>query len=495
LLIAVPEFQEIAWRFWTDSQATLLGLVYLSALVAFMRRPAWPSGVLAVASLVGLVVTKESIAVTLAPFLVLGAAVPLSRRLTRSGGRAVAGVAALMLIVLVGFAVLLLVAPSNLSSNPLLQKTFGAGPLILGSVRSAVPRLPEYSDQLTRIIGMRELGIGVLCSMLVGYVWLLTQACVAALSGRHFLSVWVLGWVLAAVVWLFGISVPARSLAALNQSDPWVAVAAAGLLAAIGTIGLRMRSLHPSGWGLALLGLVVLMVLIERLIIVSTPNVSAAALFFRSLMPIVPLYTILAAGGVWAAASALALLMPSVRSARPVLAVLAGVAVVALWTPMLRDRWSNQPLLGRVADRGANADTPQGLRVEALVEAEPWLKANLQPTDLIIAGVGIPRHLAWYADLGVDGLNNLIDVGSQPRTEEQRRQYVLDRVGPRGVTYVVDFNVNWTDPGGDAARQWRQTYETLAARPNLEPVYMRRDKFGNPVFYVFRNHGYATAPR
>src|SRR5438270_9848576 len=40
LLMAVPEFQELAWRFWTDSQATLLSLVYLSALAAFIRRPA-----------------------------------------------------------------------------------------------------------------------------------------------------------------------------------------------------------------------------------------------------------------------------------------------------------------------------------------------------------------------------------------------------------------------------------------------------------------------
>src|SRR5262249_2342510 len=33
LLMAVPEFQELAWRFWTDSQATFLILVCLSALV------------------------------------------------------------------------------------------------------------------------------------------------------------------------------------------------------------------------------------------------------------------------------------------------------------------------------------------------------------------------------------------------------------------------------------------------------------------------------
>ena len=44
LLMAVPEFQELAWRFWTDSQATFLSLVYLSALVAFIRRPRLASG-------------------------------------------------------------------------------------------------------------------------------------------------------------------------------------------------------------------------------------------------------------------------------------------------------------------------------------------------------------------------------------------------------------------------------------------------------------------
>ena len=145
-----------------------------------------------------------------------------------------------------------------------------------------------------------------------------------------------------------------------------------------------------------------------------------------------------------------------------------------------------------MADRGADPDTPQGLRVQALVEAQPWLQANLQPGDVILTG--IPRQLAWYADLGVDGMDNLIDLGSQPRTEEQRRQYLLDRVGPRGVDYVVDFNVNWTDPGSEAARQWRQTYEILARRSTLEAAYVARDKFGYPVFYVIRNHGYAVAP-
>ena len=91
-------------------------------------------------------------------------------------------------------------------------------------------------------------------------------------------------------------------------------------------------------------------------------------------------------------------------------------------------------------------------------------------------------------------MDNLIDLGSQPRTQAQRRQYILDRVGPRGVTYVIDFNVDWTDPNGDNARQWQQTYETLAGRPNIEVAYMVRDKFGNPVLYVMRDLGYVAAP-
>src|SRR5205085_6575261 len=131
-------------------------------------------------------------------------------------------------------------------------------------------------------------------------------------------------------------------------------------------------------------------------------------------------------GALWTAAGALGLLLGG-RAARASLAVLASVLLVVFWSPLLRERLSAQPLLGRVADRGADPDTPQGLRVEALVEAEDWLKANIQPGDLIIVGPGILRHVAWYGDLGVDGMDSLIDLNSQPRTDEQKRQYVLDR--------------------------------------------------------------------
>src|SRR5258708_11344588 len=85
LLMAVPEFQEDAWRFWTDSQATFLCLVYLSSLVAFIRRPALLPGPLGLACLGLLLLTKESAAVTFAPFILLAVASPLSRRLTDSG--------------------------------------------------------------------------------------------------------------------------------------------------------------------------------------------------------------------------------------------------------------------------------------------------------------------------------------------------------------------------------------------------------------------------
>src|SRR5947209_12114738 len=85
LLMAVPEFQEDAGRFWTDSQATFLCLVYLSSLVAFIRRPALLPGTLGLVCLAGLLLTKESAAVTFAPFIVLAGAIPISRRLTDSG--------------------------------------------------------------------------------------------------------------------------------------------------------------------------------------------------------------------------------------------------------------------------------------------------------------------------------------------------------------------------------------------------------------------------
>jgi hypothetical protein len=219
-------------------------------------------------------------------------------------------------------------------------------------------------------------------------------------------------------------------------------------------------------------------------------------------MPVVPLFAIVAGGGVWAAASAVALLMPRSRWASAAFAVVAVGVLVTFWSPLLRQRFSSQPLLGRVADRGADPDTPQGLRIQDLVAAQAWLQANLRSSDVILAGLGIPRQLAWYADLDVEGMNNLIDVGSQPernpasnsRALELQRQYILDRVGPRGVDYVVDFNVDWMDPGGDNARQWRQTFDLLRSRPNLEVAYVMNDKFGYPVFYILRNHGYVHAP-
>ena len=489
LLMAVPEFQEDAWRFWTDSQATFLCLVYLSSLVAFIRRPALLPGTLGLACLGLLLLTKESAAVTFAPFILLAGAIPLSRRLTDSGRKYALLATALVLVAFAGLGVLLARAPGDLARNALLQKTFGAGPLILNSIRDAIPRVPEYSTQLVSLIGPRELGTGFLWATLVGFAWLLAQSALALMTARPRLSPWVLGWIVAVLVWTPAMVAPARDLASLHASDPWVAVAAAAVLVAVGTAEQYLHNARRNGWGLALLGLVVVAVLAERLVIAVTPKVANATLSFRLLMPIVPLFALVAGGGVWAGAGALALLIPSARSARAAVAILGSVLLVAFWSPLLRERSSSQPLLGRVADRGADANTPQGLRVEALVQAQDWLQANLRPSDLILTG--IPRHLAWYADLGVDGSENLIDLNSQPRNEEQKRQYILDRVGPHGVSYVVDFNLSWTDPSSDAARQWRQTYETLASRSNLETAYVIRDKFDNPVFYVFRNHGYA----
>jgi hypothetical protein len=403
--------------------------------------------------------------------------------------------AGLIVLAFVGIGVALSKAPGDLAHNALLERTFGAGPLVLTSIRDAIPVVPSYSQQLVTLIGPVELGTGFLWATLVGLSWLVAQSVIALVANRPRLRPWILGWLVASLVWIPAMVIPWRDLASLHQTEPWVMVAAGALLATVGTVDLYLRNARRTGWGLALLGLVVAGVLAERLIISVTPKVSGAALTFRVLMPIVPLFAVVAGGGLWAAAGAPALLMPNARWARSAFAMLAATALVLFWSPLLHERLSNHPLLGRIADRGADPETPQGLQVQALVDAQSWLQANLRPSDVILVGKGLPRHLAWYADLGVDGMTNLIDLGSQPRTPEQKRQYILDRVGPSGVDWVVDFNVDWTDPGGDKARQWRQTFDLLRERPNLETAYTVNDRFGYPVFYAVRNHGYAVGPR
>src|SRR5919202_2520899 len=361
-------------------------MIYLAALASFARRPSVLAGLLALAGLSLLVLTKESAAVTFSPFLAVAAAIPLSRRWS-SSVRISLGVGGVVLaLALVGLVALLTLAPTDLVRSPLLEKTFGAGPLILSSVRESIPRLPGYAQQLTMILGPRELGTGPLWAMMVGYAWVVTQAGIALVMRSPYPwikpvpkgeGMWVLGWVVAALAWTPAIATTARDLGLLGQADPYVAVAAGGLLAAFGAIGAYLRGSRLPGWGVALVGMITLAVLSERLVISVTPLVANAALTFRSLMPIVPLYALVAGAGIWAAAGALALLVPTSPSARSALTFVASVLVVIFWTPLLRERLSTDPLLGRIADRGADVSMAEGLRQEMLVEAQDWLQANL----------------------------------------------------------------------------------------------------------------------
>ena len=324
--------------------------------------------------------TKESAAVTFAPFLALGAAVPLSRRLTRSSGRAILTVAALMALVIGRARRCCWSWPRAPGQQPAAAEDVRRRPADSG-------QRPQRHPAHARVLGAADAHLWPARARLGRAVRDAGRLRLAAdADGRGAAS---RGADCSACGCWAGLRRPSSGRSASRcQRARWrrwgsptrgSSSAAGGLLAGIGTVGLRMRNAHPNGWGLALLGLVVLVVLAERLIIVVTPNVSAAALFFRSLMPIVPLYAILAAAACGRPPVRVSLLAPSVRWARPALTILAGVAVlIAFWSPLLRERLSSQPLLGRVADRGADAETPQGLRVEALVEAEPWLKANLR---------------------------------------------------------------------------------------------------------------------
>ena len=106
-----------------------------------------------------------------------------------------------------------------------LEKTFGAGPLILSSIRDAIPVVPSYSQQLVTLIGPLDLGTGFVWATLVGLCWLIAQSGVALVTERPRLNRWVLGWVVATLIWLPAMVTPWRDIASLHQTDAWVAVA------------------------------------------------------------------------------------------------------------------------------------------------------------------------------------------------------------------------------------------------------------------------------
>jgi hypothetical protein len=492
LLLAAPEFQESAWRFWTDSQATLLTLLYLTALLTWARRPSWQSGVGAIVCALLLLVTKESAAVALAPLLVLVAFVGLARLVDRWWALPLAA-AVLAACAIAIAAVLIHGVPAEVEQQALLQRTFASAPLVVGSVRVALPQLPAYPEVLADQIGQAQVSVAFIWAAALGYAALVAGTVLAVVrlvrgGPRRATGGWLLGTLAATIFWLPGAAMLVRDLQVPGRVEAWLALAVASGAVALGTLALERAGVRTPGWSLALLGVVVVAFFGERLVISVTPEVANAALFFRSFMPTIPLFAILGGAGLFAAVGVLD--WPAGRRAMAIEPwVVVGVAclLVAVWSP-LRERTAATPLLGRVADRDADPESPQGLRVQALVEAQPWLIQHVQPDDVTITG--IPRQLGWYADLGVDRMDRLLDLGAHPSwTAADRRAYIEPRIGPRGADYVIDFNVNWTDPGSDAARQWQQTYQWLVSQPHLEVAYLKRDRFGNPVLYVIRNDG------
>ncbi len=176
LLLAMPEFQELAWRFWADSQATLLGLVYLAALVGFARRPSLTSVVVAAAALGLLVFTKESTLALFTPPLPVALVVPLLRRVRGLHAR-LALVAACVLVIVVPIAVVVASPPflQPLLEVGLIRRTLAAGPVVLGTAADAIPLIPRFADDVLRFMGPRELSVGFLWAIMAGYLWLCVQ--------------------------------------------------------------------------------------------------------------------------------------------------------------------------------------------------------------------------------------------------------------------------------------------------------------------------------
>ncbi|MBI4491667.1 MAG: hypothetical protein HY690_02610 [Chloroflexi bacterium] len=171
-------------------------------------------------------------------------------------------------------------------------------------------------------------------------------------------------------------------------------------------------------------------------------------------------------------------------------ALIVGTLVVLM---PARDHLGTASLLGRRADRVGDLQTAEGLRITALVEAERWLQANLQPSDSVLTSM--PRHLAWYARTGVDGYLNTVTTGELAREWPERWGKILQLLAqPSAIDYVIDFNLDWTRPQSSEARAWYALYRWLRTRPYLEEVYNRPDPNGRVVLYAFRNHRWALSP-
>ena len=287
-------------------------------------------------------------------------------------------------VAFVGLGVLLARAPGDLARNALVQKTFGAGPLILSSVRRRDPVTPRLLIAADHAVSGRSSSAQAFCGPRLHRPGLadrpepdgaLDDSPAAESVGARLDLVAALVWIPAMVT-----PGPRYGVAAIKVTRGWRSPpgAAGGDRHRRAVTCATRRRLAG---GLALLGLVVFAVLAERLVIAVTPKVSSAALTFRSLMPIVPLFALVGGGGLWSGAGALALLMPSARWARPILALLISVVLVTFWSPLLRERLSSHPLLGRVADRGADPDTAEGLRVEdAGRRLSPGSRRTCSPT-------------------------------------------------------------------------------------------------------------------
>ncbi|MBI4491666.1 MAG: glycosyltransferase family 39 protein [Chloroflexi bacterium] len=213
LLLAMPETWETAWRFWPDSQAALLALASLLALVRLVQRPGLARALVAPLLLAATFLTKEYAAVATLPALVGGgglAAVSLllgGRR--RSGRRALLALALVALPVVLA-AMALLGAPRLLD---LLKPTPLYGPAartllpanrLLAQLASLDERLPDYLAALSRQFGPSAFGAGFVLFWAIGTVVLVATAARALLAGRT--RPWRAAlWALVLVLWAPGL--------------------------------------------------------------------------------------------------------------------------------------------------------------------------------------------------------------------------------------------------------------------------------------------------
>ncbi|MFN0071447.1 MAG: ArnT family glycosyltransferase [Chloroflexota bacterium] len=122
-------------------------------------------------------------------------------------------------------------------------------------------------------------------------------------------------------------------------------------------------------------------------------------------------------------------------------------------------------------------------RVATLREAEPWLRQNVKPTDVIITSK--PYQVAWHSGSGFSAFQ-ISRVWDE--IASNRRRYLVDDLLRNGAyDWVIDFNQYAIQPQSAEGPLFVEDYQWLRGRSYLQESYTVVDYQGRLMLFAFRH--------